>query len=157
MNFRWLNILAVVSLLSCVGCDTTTVFEENLKIKEGVWNRQEKAHFEFEIKDSSAVYDIYVNFRHGGDYAYQNIYLFTETVSPAGRLAKDTAQILLADNKGRWFGKGIGDIFDYQLRFKRGNLFPQNGVYHFEIEQAMREFELEGVTDVGISVKKVNL
>ncbi|MBL4710116.1 MAG: gliding motility lipoprotein GldH [Flavobacteriales bacterium] len=157
MQLNWLKIFIFIGVLSFISCDSNTVFEENLKIKEGMWDRQEKAHFEFEIKDSSAIYDIYVNFRHGGDYPYQNIYLFTETRSPSGRLAKDTAQILLADNKGRWFGKGIGDIFDYQLRFKRGDLFPENGVYHFELEQAMRDEVLESVTDVGISVKKVNL
>lgn len=157
MQLNWVNILTFISVLCCFACDTNTVFEENLKIKEGIWNREEKAYFEFEIKDSSAVYDIFLNFRHGGDYPYQNIYLFTETISPSGMLAKDTAQILLADNKGRWFGKGIGDIFDYQLLYKRGNLFPENGLYYFEIEQAMRDKALESVTDIGISVKKVNL
>ena len=97
-----------------------------------------------------------MNFRHGGDYPYQNIYLFIKSKSPSGKIAKDTAQMILANNKGRWMGKGIGDIFDYQFRFKQGPLFPEKGEYYFEIEQAMREENLDKVTDIGISVKKVN-
>jgi len=154
-KFGWYNLMMIfIFMLSA--CDTNTVFEENLEIKNAEWNRSEKAYFEFEIEDSTAVYEIYLNFRHGGDYPYQNIYLFTETVSPSGKLAKDTAQMLLANNKGKWFGKGIGDIFDYQFRYKQGELFPENGIYHFEIEQAMRDVILENVTDIGISVKKTN-
>ena len=142
-------------LVTLVSCDQSVVFEENLRIKNATWNRNEKAFFEFEIKDSSAIYDLYLNFRHGGDYPYQNIYLFIESRSPSGQIAKDTAQMILADNKGRWMGKGIGDIFDYQFRFKQGPLFPEKGRYYFEIEQAMREESLENVTDIGIAIKKV--
>ena len=138
-----------------VSCDRSVVFEENLRIKNATWDRNEKAFFEFEINDSSAIYDLYLNFRHGGDYPYQNIYLFIESRSPSGQIAKDTAQMILADNKGRWMGKGIGDIFDYQFRFKRGPLFPEKGRYYFEIEQAMREESLDNVTDIGIAIKKV--
>ena len=142
-------------LVTLVSCDRSVVFEENLRIKNATWDRNEKAFFEFEINDSSAIYDLYLNFRHGGDYPYQNIYLFIESRSPSGQIAKDTAQMILADNKGRWMGKGIGDIFDYQYRFKRGPLFPEKGRYYFEIEQAMREESLDNVTDIGIAIKKV--
>ena len=142
-------------LVTLVSCDRSVVFEENLRIKNATWDRNEKAFFEFEIKDSSAIYDLYLNFRHGGDYPYQNIYLFIESRSSSGQIAKDTALMILADNKGRWMGKGIGDIFDYQFRFKRGPLFPEKGRYYFEIEQAMREESLDNVTDIGIAIKKV--
>ena len=154
-----MRIASVVLLLSMlttlVSCDSSTVFEENLRVKSAVWERNEKAFFEFDITDSTAIYDLYLNFRHGGDYPYQNIYLFIESRSPSGQIAKDTAQMILANNKGRWMGKGIGDIFDYQFRFKRGPLFPEEGKYYFEIEQAMRDESLESVTDIGIAVKKV--
>ncbi len=142
-------------LVMLVSCDRSVVFEENLRIKNATWDRNEKAFFEFEINDSSAIYDLYLNFRHGGDYPYQNIYLFIESRSSSGQIAKDTALMILADNKGRWMGKGIGDIFDYQFRFKRGPLFPEKGRYYFEIEQAMREESLDNVTDIGIAIKKV--
>lgn len=144
-------------LLALNSCDTSVIYEENVKIKNAAWDRNEKAFFEFEVNDSLAVYDLSINFRHGGDYPYRNAYIFTKTVSPSGKIARDTAQMPLADTKGRWLGKGIGDIFDYQFRFKQGAVFPENGSYYFEIEQAMRDETLENVTDVGIAIKKLNL
>ncbi len=148
--------LAFWLLTTLIACDNSTVFEENLRIKNATWERNQKAFFEFEINDTTGIYDLYLNFRHGGDYPYQNIYLFSKSKSPSGKIAKDTAQMILANNKGRWVGKGIGDIFDYQFRFKQGPLFPEKGEYSFEIEQAMREENLDNVTDIGVSVKRVN-
>lgn len=137
-----------------MACERGIVIDENLKIEDAEWEREKTAKFQFEIKDSSAAYEIYLNFRHGGDYPYQNMYLFTKTTGPNGLMAKDTAQMLLADNRGRWLGKGIGDIFDYQFPFKYGKIFPANGAYTFEIEQAMYDKVLENVTDIGITIKQ---
>lgn len=139
-----------------VGCDSSVVYQENLKIKNASWDQKQKALFEFDIEETADNYELFMNFRHGGEYPYQNIYLFTTTVSPSGLTAKDTAQMLLADNKGRWLGKGIGDIFDYQFKFKGGKIFPEKGTYTFQLEQAMREEALDNVTDIGITVKRIN-
>ena len=148
--------LLFCSALLLESCNTTSVYEENLKIEQAQWDRNERAFYEFKIDDSLAIYEFFLNFRHGGNYPYKNIYLFTHTKSPSGKLARDTAQMLLADNRGRWMGKGIGDIYDYQFKFKEGVLFPEKGSYVVEIEQAMRDRILTGVTDIGISIKKVN-
>ena len=64
--------------------------------------------------------------------------------------------MLLADNQGKWMGKGIGDLYDYQFRFKELVLFPVKGEYSFEIEQAMRDEVLPYVTDIGIRIEKVS-
>lgn len=154
-NVLILSVFTVI-LCSLLGCDPGVIFEESLKIEEAKWKRESKARFEFEIEDTTAKYEIHLNFRHGGDYPYRNVFLFTETTSPSERFQKDTAQMILADQKGRWLGKGIGDIFDYQFGFKQGNLFPEKGTYVFEIEQGMRLATLPNITDIGISIRKVD-
>src|SRR5690606_26806920 len=112
-----------------VACEKGRVYEENLKIPAAQWQRSETAKFEFDIDDSTAQYEFFLNFRHAGDYPYKNIYLFARTKSPSGKLAVDTAQMILANKQGKWLGKGIGDIYDYQFKFKQGPLFPENGTY----------------------------
>ena len=53
------NFIFVFSaIVTLVGCDSSTVFEENLRIKNAAWERNETAFFEFEIKDSTAIYDL---------------------------------------------------------------------------------------------------
>jgi len=114
------------------------------------------AKFTFDIKDSAASYSILFNFRHGGNYPYKNIYFFSRFKSPDGKIAVDTAQMILADHKGRWMGKGIGDLYDYQFKFKSGKIFPEKGEYELLIEQAMRDKVLPDVTDIGIAIKKMD-
>lgn len=143
-------------VLSFAACNSDLLYEENLKVSDAKWLRSERAIFKFAVEDTSAFYDIYLNFRHGGDYPFKNLYLFVKTKNPNGLYAKDTAQMIFADNKGRWLGKGIGGIYDYQFKFKEGISFPKSGEYEVELEQGMREIELDDVTDVGIRIEKVS-
>ena len=130
------------------------IYEESLKIESAEWHRNDIAQYEFNIDDSEAVYSFYLNFRHGGAYPYKNVYLFCRTTSPSGKVATDTAQMILANNFNRWMGKGIGDLYDYQFKFKEGDLFPEIGKYQFSIEQGMRDSILPEITDIGIAIKK---
>lgn len=155
---KYLSSMCVLLLLISVvmsGCDDHRLYEKNLAIDKAEWHRSEKALFEFVVRDTTERYSIFLNFRHGGDYPYKNLYLFTKTKSPKGKIAIDTAQMIFADDKGRWMGKGIGDIYDYQFKFKENIIFPDSGKYQFEIEQAMRDEVLPKVTDIGIRIEKV--
>lgn len=147
--------LFILIALFLIGCDEQKVYEKNLSISNAQWERNEKAIFQFTISDTTSLYNLYLNFRHAGDYPYNNLYLFTKLRSPEGKVARDTAQMIFADKKGRWLGKGIGDIYDYQFKFKEAFMFPRNGEYSVEIEQAMREKTLVNVTDIGIRVEKI--
>ena len=156
-SFAYAQALIIVALLfAFTSCDSTLVYQDNLKVDEAVWHRDQKAKFTFDIEDTSSLYDLYLNVRHGGDYPFKNLYLFTKTKSPNGLIAIDTAQMIFADNQGRWLGKGIGGIFDYQFKFKEKINFPVKGEYVFEIEQAMREIELEEITDIGVRLEISN-
>jgi gliding motility-associated lipoprotein GldH len=63
-------------------------------------------------------------------------------------------QIILADERGKWLGKGLGDIWDYQQLYKENVRFAQKGEYIFEYEQAMRLEKLPFILDVGLRVEK---
>jgi len=150
----WKLWIAVGCIISLSACDRDLLFEENLKIADSEWHRDEKAKFQFEVEDTLATYDLYLNIRHGGEYPYKNLYLFTETHSPNGLMAKDTAQMIFADMEGRWMGKGIGGIYDYQFKFKEKIEFPVKGEYEVEIEQGMRDEVVPQLTDIGIRIER---
>lgn len=126
-----------------------------MSIKNAEWDRNEKAQFTFEIEDTLGTYDLYLNIRHSGQYQYKNLYLFTEMQSPTGMLAIDTAQMIFADTRGKWMGKGIGDIYDYQFKYKQAVHFSEVGKYQFYIEQAMRTETLPYLTDIGLQIEKI--
>jgi gliding motility-associated lipoprotein GldH len=61
---------------------------------------------------------------------------------------------MLANDEGKWFGNGIGDIFDIKIPFKNKIHFSEYGVYRFEIEQGMRIENLPFILEVGFRVQK---
>ncbi len=43
---------------------------------------------------------------------------------------------------------------DLTIPLNENLLFPLKGTYHFEIEQAMREPKLKGISDIGLYIEK---
>jgi gliding motility-associated lipoprotein GldH len=153
-KFNFIGVLALLSIM-LNACDESRVFDKSLPLDNAVWDRNQVARFDVDIADTTAQYSIFVNVRNAGQYPYRNLYLFTQIKSPNGQYAKDTAEFILADGRGNWLGKGIGDLWEYQFPYKQNVMFPRKGTYHIELEQAMRDKELKYITDIGIRVEKV--
>ena len=148
------NYILLFLFLVLVSCDSKKFYEKNYEIPKRVWNYENRLHFDFEIKDTIAVYDFILNLRNTADYPFQNMYLFVNTEFPNGKFSKDTVGFYLADESGKWLGKnGLGDIIENKVLFKYGR-FPVIGTYHVEIEHAMRKELLPDVLDVGLRLEK---
>ena len=83
-------------------------------------------------------------------------------IDPKGALKKDTLECILAQKDGKWLGSGLGDIWDIQCQFKSYRFLKQ-GMYTFEIEQAMRHGDLAkieqlpGIMEIGLRIEKQNI
>jgi gliding motility-associated lipoprotein GldH len=148
------HILIVLVTAAFSSCDTRRVYEENKEIPEHTWSNKNIVPFTVDIKDTLSLHNVYINIRNAGDYTYSNIYLFLNTSYPDGKMSRDTVECILADNNGRWLGKGSGDVWDNQVLFKRGVRFKQAGIYKFTYEQAMRVESLPQIMDVGLRIEK---
>lgn len=139
-------------------CTGQVVFQQDAQVPEGIWQRNWKPAFAFDMEDTTMACDFYIDIRHTGEYPYSNLYLFTTMEGPAGKTSTDTVECTLADATGRWYGKGTGFIFSNRFKahvlYRMGDRFPEPGTYRFTLEQAMRSEALEGVIDVGISVER---
>lgn len=141
--------------LLLVSCDPKRVYEKNKEIKEGQWNYLEKIKFDdVVINDNKTAYNVYINLRNTIDYRYRNIYFFIDIKFPDNNITRDTVECVIADEKGKWFGKGLGKIKDCQILFLRNVMFPSSGTYMFTFEHGMRDDVLEGITDVGLRIEK---
>ena len=135
-------------------CDPKRVFEKDEEIKNSIWNKEAKVHFEINISDTISAHNFYVNVRNADGYPYSNIYMFITTVFPDKKFSRDTLECILADESGKWLGSGLGDIWDNQILFKKGVRFPVQGTYRFTLEQAMRVDNLPMIMDVGLRIEK---
>ena len=62
---------------------------------------------------------------------------------------------MLADDKGKRFGKGLGDVHELKLPFKTNAYFPTKGIYTFNICHGMRTENLKGVYDIGLRIEMI--
>lgn len=151
-NFLFLFFI----LLSFSSCDPNRIFEKNIQVDNG-WPAGEKVLFEVPINDSIILHNFYINLRHSEEYKFSNLYLFIDTDFPEGTHARDTIELILADHTGKWYGKGLGQIKQYQVMIRQAVVFPVTGTYNISITQGMREETLEGIEDVGIRIERMNL
>jgi len=156
VNAKTAAVLGLAALLA--GCADHVVYQADVPIPGGAWNRAYVPEFGFDITDTIGKHDLYIDLRHTGDYPFSDLFLFVDLEGPGGRKLRDTVECLLADPSGRWYGKGAGFIFadriEAKVLYKLGNKFPASGRYTIRLEQAMRTEELHGVLDVGISVER---
>jgi gliding motility-associated lipoprotein GldH len=144
----------VLSVFLIFSCDPHRLYEKNIRIPDGIWIRNKPVRFEVVVEDTTAPHNLYINVRNTGMYPFSNLYIFVTTIAPSGHTIKDTVQIILSDEKGKWLGDGLGDIWDNQRLYKERVRFAQKGRYIFEYEQAMRLEKLPFILDVGLRVEK---
>lgn len=156
MNSKLARIL--IPALLVAGCTDSVVFQEDAQTPSGSWERGWNPQFAFDVTDTLAQHDVYLDLRHTGDYPFSNLYAFVTLTAPDGHESVDTVECTLADPSGRWYGKGQGfissDRFQAHVLYKLHNRFPRSGRYSLTLEQAMRVEKLQGIIDVGVSVER---
>lgn len=152
-------LIFLISLL-LTSCDPNRVYEENIKIPEGIWNVNYPVVFETEIIDTVSLHNVYINVRNTGMYPFSNLCLFLNTTFPDGTTQRDSIECILADERGKWLGSGLGDIWDNQILFSERVKFLQKGTYKFVFEQAQRYGErayienLPFIMDIGLRIER---
>jgi gliding motility-associated lipoprotein GldH len=156
---KGINRLSLIFLITILflfpGCRRNVIFTDAVSIPGKVWTLDNIVVFSPEISDTVSFNNLYFNIRTGSAYPFRNIYLFVSTISPAGKTITDTLQYMLADEKGKWYGKGVGDIHELKLPYKSGVYFPLKGKYTVSIRHGMRTESLKGVYDIGLRVEKI--
>ena len=137
-GFRSIVLPALITITIFISCNSDNLYTATEVIPGICWNKYNKPVFQAEIIDTLQPCNIYITLRNTPDYPFRNIFLFVTTTSPEGYIIKDTIEYMIADESGRWIGKGLGDIHDLSLPFKLNVLFPVSGTYRFRIEQGMR-------------------
>ena len=147
-------ILLTSIIISSCG-DKNVVYDESIIIPNAEGDNKEFPYFDININDTLTIYDFYLNIRHLENYRYSNFYMFLHTTFPNGNQTHDTIECIFAYPDGRWIGDGSGSMRDLKILLNNNLRFPIKGNYHFEIEQAMREPVLEGITDVGLRIEAI--
>jgi gliding motility-associated lipoprotein GldH len=138
-----------------ISCESGVVTEKIKPVPDSGWKISDTLSFEALIADSSKRYNFILIIRHTTDYAYRNLFFFTETLLPDSTMANDTIEIILADKKGQWYGKGSGYIKTLETTLIPKAQFIQEGKYQFRFNQGMREDTLKHIKNIGIRIESI--
>ncbi len=153
MKFIKISISLFVLILT-LSCAKLHKYEEYKTLDANGWNKDSLAVFKVDFEGNNKNYDLNIDIRNKQNYAYSNLWLFINIESPAGIQTADTLECTIADPTGRWLGSGLGDLFDNEYKYKQNVTFPDSGTYKITLQHGMRANNLEGISDIGISIKK---
>ncbi len=150
---RKVVLRAVIWAGLLMACDANRIVDEYTSIEPKGWSYVDTVGITLPVTDTSKSYNLYLNVRHAGSYAYRNLYVRLHLQNPDGEKATQTVSFDLADAAGKWYGKGLGDLYEYRVLWREGARFKKPGNYNIQIEQFMREDPLPGISDIGLRLE----
>ena len=152
MNIRFRQIIICLLCNFFLSCSNPAYYEKYQTI-EGQWDKHRELFFIYEIDDSLASYNLTLEIRNNNLYPFQNLWLFCAEEQPEGTIRRDTIECMLADDFGKWKGRGIA-VFHLSVPIRTRHIFPHTGKYTFNIRQGMRDDRLRGIEQIGIRIEK---
>ena len=147
------SLLAIWIGFLFFSCDAPALYDQYQAIENTSWEKDKEYYFTFEVEDATVPYDLTLEIRNNNLYPYQNLWLFCNEEQPIGPLKRDTLECLLADEFGKWHGRGIS-LFQTSFPLRSRYYFPHEGQYTFSFRQGMRREALPGIQEIGLRVEK---
>lgn len=155
MDIKLAPCLFALCLLALLSCQNNFVIEEKKSIPGGQWMYRDTLDFQFNISDTAALYNLYVDFEHAADFPNQNLYVRLHTRFPDGKRLSKPRSFDLFSSEGKPTGKCSGDDCTLRAMLQENTYFNQPGEYLITIEQYMRQDSLPGIKAVGLAIEKI--
>ncbi|MCU0362052.1 MAG: gliding motility lipoprotein GldH [Bacteroidales bacterium] len=147
-------VLLILASVFLASCGDKVVYNTSERMPGNLWSLSHVPVFAVEVADTVNSHDLSFSIRTGSAYPFRNLYLFVTATSPEGRTMTDTLHYNLADEKGRRYGNGFGDIRELKLPYRTNVFFPLKGTYSVRVQHGMRADELPGVYDLSLRVER---
>lgn len=149
-----MRLLYIILSLLFIACEKPSFYISEKAFEQSVWNYEDLISFDFPIDDTTSIYSMELDLKHGQEYQYENIYLKVFTDFPSLEDQEEQLNIQLADKKGKWVGKCNKEgckVKVYLLdRFK----FPEPGNYKLSFEQYTRNASLDQIESITLIINK---
>lgn len=142
----------LLGLILLTACSTNDIYNKQNNIPADGWDIYNTQTFDIDIATTSH-YDIDLFLRHDNQYKYRNLWLFVDHIAPDSTISTDTINIELADNYGHWLGGGWGSTHQLEQNYLTHQLLD-SGRHTIKLTQAMREYKLKEIKNIGLSVTK---
>ena len=151
MRVNVLFQLSFLLLFISLGCSSLPTYEKVYVFDKKQWDQTVKPRFTVDITDTSKRYNFTLTLRTTSDYAYSNLWIYLNTLTPDGQKAREPFEIKTTDANGAWIGKKTGTIVEHSIYFKDRKM-PKKGKYVFIVEQGITQNTINEVLDIGLEV-----
>lgn len=150
-------VLCAIISLAFISCDRNAVYSEVRDVDEDGWNKDSVVEFTYNAEDIDAddYFTVSLLVRHSGTYPNQNLWLFVDKIMPDSTCVKDTTELFLADDFGRWRGSGIGSLYTMESVLTDSVKFDKAGKYIYRVRHGMRYDELNGICNIGVLIRRM--
>jgi len=155
-------VLFTMVIMSMIACKQSDVFESTTAIPRFQWKADLPCEAGFDITDTTALYNVYLVFRHTDAYKYNNVWINAGFQEPGKTMQFKKLNFVIGDERNSmWKGSGMDDIWEARELFPADSLFTGNptkfqhpGHYQFKLYHAMYDEPLDHVLHVGVRVEK---
>ena len=156
-------ILAFIILTYTLSCTNNTIYNQYQTIENSEWHKDSIINFKINSTDTISKNNLYVTLRNNKDYEFSNLFLIVGIKFPNNYQIVDTLEYEMTTPEGRFLGNGMTDVKENKLEYKTNVTFSLMGDYDISVQQAMRRTRdidglnaLNGITDVGLQIEKLN-
>jgi len=147
-------LLACTLVFLFVSCGPDDYFHASKDLPKEGWMYRDTVDFTFNIEDTSALYNIFVDMKYLDTFPNQNVYLKLYTRFPNGRRMSKPYSFDLFNAQGVSNGNCTGHRCLLQASLQENAYFDQKGTYVLTFEQFMRRDSIPAITSVGLRLQK---
>ncbi|HQU60535.1 MAG TPA: gliding motility lipoprotein GldH [Saprospiraceae bacterium] len=151
MKYPILFFFGIAILFS--SCGPNYRFEKVYEMEAEQWPYADTLDFTFNIEDTSAIYNLYLEVGHSTSYGFQNLYTQVYTRFPSGERIKELLSLELAGKGGTWLGDCGKDYCTLRIPIQEGAFFNQAGNYTITLQQYMRVDPVAGVRSIAFKLE----
>lgn len=144
-----------ILLFFAASCSTEHAYHNSFRIPGKGWEIGKAFVFQDSLrKDQPEKLKASINLRHNALYPYSDLWLFIKIKTSDGYIHKDTIELKLANNDGKWTGTGWGSVYSLDYPFAEFKVLKgsEKRWFRIEIKNGMRDQTLTGLEDIGLEL-----
>lgn len=149
----YLLLFLFLTGLIFVSCGKNGIWSEEKAITSSKWCYADSIQFTYDNTEKTSL-GLVLQLDVKDDYAYQNVWLKINVISPEGKQQSSVSEFILMDQAGNWYAKQplFSKIRKFETEFPSKLQFSQKGKYTFRITQFMREDTLKNIERIGLKL-----
>ncbi len=136
----------LMSVLLLGSCNLQSItYEKKIRYPKQVWTYADSITYNFNIVDTTSLYNFELVILHNDWYSFQNLYTKLTTTFPDGKSLSQVVNFDLAEPNGKWEGDRIGSIYKCRTTIQENAFFSLPGKYVLTLGQNTRTDTLYGI------------